>query len=99
MTSEQEQINALRQDLAAAQSSVSAIEAKLDVAVSQLDRLTDALMKPQPGQSLGFIDRVGIVVLDAESAKRTAKMLMTFVAFVAAIGAAIKIGINPWVAK
>jgi len=53
----------------------------------------DALMKPQPGQSQSLLDRMAAVTNGVEGGTRTAKMVVGFLGFLAAIGISMKVGV------
>ena len=69
---------------------MKASQAEMQALVKEIH---DALMKPQPGQSQSLLDRMAAVTNGVEGGTRTAKMVVGFLGFLAAIGISIKVGV------
>ena len=69
---------------------MKARQAEMQALVTEIH---DALMKPQPGQSQSLLDRMAAVTNGVEGGTRTAKMVVGFLGFLAAIGISMKVGV------
>jgi len=69
---------------------MKARQAEMQALVTEIH---DALMKPQPGQSQSLLDRMAAVTNGVEGGTHTAKMVMGVLAFLAALGISMKVGV------
>lgn len=54
----------------------------------------DALMQPQPGQTHSLLNRMAAVTNGVEGGTKTAKIVIGFLGFLAAIGISVKFGVS-----